>query len=56
MGSVQVCIFEFLVEQGFTGPDCLQQFNQRVCIVRQFLEEEVSVSWLLYETDGRPEL
>ena len=43
--SQKVCVFEFLVEQGFTGPDCLQQFKQRVGIVRQFLEEEVSVAW-----------
>ena len=43
--SQKVCVFEFLVEQGFTGPNCLQQFQQRVGIVRQFLEEEVQAPW-----------
>ena len=43
--SQKVCVFEFLVEQGFTGPQCLQQFQQRVGIVRQFLEEEVTAPW-----------
>ena len=41
--SQHACVFEFLVEQGFSGPDCLQQFNQKVVLVRQFLEEEVAV-------------